>query len=161
MSFKETIKVNEERVKKILAVQKEIEEKADVKIGVEGNDISITGESLDLLKVKNIVTAISRGFKPRDALLLLNDNYSLDLVEVNEFARTKNSMIRLKGRVIGDEGRAKRFIETHTGCVISVHGKTVSIIGENDQILRARKAVIMLLEGAKHGSVYHMLERVD
>lgn len=161
MSFEEVLKIPEERISKALKVVKELAEYG-INIRAENNDIIITGEGVEALKAKNVVIAIGRGFKPADALLLMNDDYSLEVVEVKEYARSRKSMTRLKGRVIGESGRAKRFIETHTGCVVCVQGKTVSIIGKNDELVRARRAVMLLLEGSKHGTAYQFLEkRVD
>lgn len=161
MELDEVIRIPEERVDEFLKVKAEVEDKIPVSFEVRVNEISVSGESLELLKARSIVLAVGRGFTGREALFLLSDDYCLDVVDVDDFARTKNSMVRLKGRVIGESGRSKRFIEKHTGCLISVYGKTVSLIGKPEDLVKARKAVVMLLEGAKHGTVYRFLERKD
>ena len=158
MEFYEAVKIPEERVKNLEEAKGEIEKNLKIKIEIEGNEVRFSGESLELLKAKNIVTAIGRGFSTEKALWLLQDDYSLDIIYIKEYASTQKSVVRLKGRVIGDEGRAKRFIEKCTNTFICVYGKTVSIIGKGDDLIRARRAVIMLLEGAKHGTAYRFLE---
>ncbi|ODS39641.1 MAG: hypothetical protein A7316_04970 [Candidatus Altiarchaeales archaeon WOR_SM1_86-2] len=61
--------------------------------------------------------------------------------------------------IIGGGGNTKRFIEELMGCRITVHGKTVGIIGPLDECYSAKEAIAMLASGASHGSVYRFLER--
>ena len=158
MRFSESVRIPEERIEELSALKEKVEEELGVKLGIQGNEVSVSGESINLLKARNIVIAVGRGFSSEKALHLLSDDYCLDVINVKDYAKTQKAVIRLKGRVIGDDGRSKRFIEKSTNCFISVYGKTVAIIGPNDEIVRARRAVIMLLEGAKHATAYRFLE---
>ena len=158
MEFSKVVNIPKERVSKLLVIRDLIEEKLDVGIKISGNEVVISGSSLELLKAHNIVIAVGRGFSTSKALFLLQDDFSLDVIEIGDFAKTQKAFIRLKGRVIGDDGRAKRFIEKNTNCLVCVYGKTVSIIGKSDDLINARKSVIMLLEGTKHGTAYRVLD---
>jgi ribosomal RNA assembly protein len=68
-------------------------------------------------------------------------------------------MKRLKGRVIGKEGKTRRIIEELTEADICVYGHTISIVGEIDQVAIAKEAVRMLIRGSLHGTVYRFLHR--
>ena len=68
-------------------------------------------------------------------------------------------MLRLKGRVIGREGKSRKLIEELTECNISVFGKTISIIGLPESAANARQAVESLLRGSTHSNVYNWLEK--
>jgi ribosomal RNA assembly protein len=46
-----------------------------------------------------------------------------------------------------------------TGTSISVHGKTISIIGAFEQVKTARTAVEMLVNGVSHETVYSFLDK--
>ena len=120
--------------------------------------VVIKGEDINAWIAEKIVKAIARGFNPEIALLLANENYDLDIIDITKYAHTKNALIRLRGRVIGQEGRSRKFIEKHTKTYISVYGKTISIIGTYENLSTARRAIIMLLEGAKHPRMYGFLE---
>lgn len=142
--------------------KRRIEEKLKVKINVhsEDGDVEISGEdSVAVFEAMNLIKAIARGFNPEIAELLFDETYMFDLISVNDYASgSKKTMMRLKGRVIGDEGKARKMIESMTSCNVSVYGKTIGIIGKVEDVPIARQAVEMLLEGAPHGNVYRWLE---
>ena len=78
---------------------------------------------------------------------------------MNDFAKTKNDSVRLKGRVIGSEGKSRNAIEELTETNISVYGKTIGIIGLQQNVASAKKAIESLLSGSPHSNVYRFLER--
>jgi ribosomal RNA assembly protein len=66
---------------------------------------------------------------------------------------------RIKGRIIGKNGKTREVIEQMTGARLSVYGKTIGIIGDAEQIATVRSAIDMLIDGAPHGAVYGYLEK--
>ncbi len=159
-------KVPKDRIAVIIGkkgvTKKTIEEEAGVKLFIDTkeNIVKIKGEdALKLFNAREVIRAIARGFNPDIAKLLLKPDYSLEIINIKDYARTKNAEIRLKGRVIGEEGKSRANIERLTDCFISVYGKTVSIIGEVEKVQIARRAVIGLLQGKTHRSVYSQLEK--
>jgi len=142
-------------------VKKEIEALTDTKINVNSKegDVFISGEdALNLYNAREMVKAISRGFNPEIAKLLLKQDYALEILEIEKYAKT-NNLERVRGRLIGTGGKARTTIESMTECYISIYGKTVSIIGAVEKVLLARKALEGLLRGAKHGNIYKWLEK--
>src|SRR5438094_10528567 len=65
----------------------------------------------------------------------------------------------VEGRIIGEEGRARRNIEELTGTLISVSGHTISIIGTFESVSMAKDASEKLIEGGQHGTVYKILKK--
>ena len=144
-------------------VKKEIEDSTKTKLTIDSKegDVFISGEdALGLYAARELIKAISRGFNPEIATLLLKPDYVFEVVDVSEFVgKSKDAMLRLKGRVIGKEGKSRRLIEELTECNISVFGKTISIIGLPESAANARRAVESLLKGSTHANVYKWLER--
>jgi ribosomal RNA assembly protein len=105
------------------------------------------------------VKAIGRGFSPERAFKLLEKDKMLYLIDLGRFADTKNSEQRLKGRVIGRDGEARRHVEKETETDISVYGTTVGIIGKGRNVDVAREAIRMLLKGSSHSTAYNYLEK--
>lgn len=142
------------RIERIFGVSLDIDsDTGSVEIGLssEVKDVS------RLLTVQNIVKAIGRGFNPRKAEKLAEEDYDLLIIDLSEYCRTKNSITRVKGRIIGRRGRARALLEELTETMISVYGDTVSIIGRTDRLNTAREAILMLVKGAFHKTVWNFL----
>ena len=134
--------------------------KTELTIDSKEGEVMISGEdAVGLYTAREIVRAIGRGFNPDFALLLLKSDYSLETLNVADFAQNKNAMPRLKGRVIGSEGKSRKTIEILTETHISIYGKTIGVIGEAENVMLARKAIESLLSGSKHANVYRWLEK--
>lgn len=111
------------------------------------------------LKAAEIVAAIGRGFAPDRAMSLLDGERSLHVMDLREFAGRSPSQIgRVKGRIIGERGRARRSMESLTGASISVYGRTVAVIGTAASLKMAVEAISSLSAGSMHGAVYGRLE---
>ena len=135
-----------------------LEELAEVNVSLRDGVTFEADDPIMGMRVKQVLTAFGRGFDMDIALNLLDEEQELSLVEITDYARSKNRLTDLKGRVIGRKGKSKNVIERFTGTIIVVQGKTVGIIGRWQQVQVAREAVHMLLEGRKHGTVFRYLE---
>lgn len=150
------------------SVKEHIEEQLSVELDInsETGDVTI---SLDkdaqdpslLFKAKDAVLAIGRGFSPERAYRILeSEDVALTVIDLREiFGRSPSDINRIKGRLIGKEGKTRRIMEEATGAFISVHGHTVSIIGGIEQAEIAREAINLLIKGSQHITVYRLLQR--
>jgi ribosomal RNA assembly protein len=162
------IKIPEERIGVLVgpggSIKHLIEEKTKttLEIDSETGTVSIASaeDPLQGLRVMDLVRAIGRGFSPERALAILDDEMlMLDVLDISKMASTKSDMERIKGRIIGKDGRSREIMERLSGTKVSVYGKTVSVLGYPEQIRVARTAIEMLLDGAPHGNVYSFLEK--
>ena len=147
-------------------VKKKIEEKLDLKIEVDEEGTAVikslpSADPLACWKGRDVVKAIARGFSPHKAYKLFDDSVILEVVDLEDFTgKSRNSLKRVKGRIIGKDGKTRKIIETSTGCFLSVYGRTISFIGTFEDVYDAKKAVEMLLRGAEHSTVYRFLENI-
>jgi ribosomal RNA assembly protein len=162
------IKIPEERIGVLVgpngSIKHLIEEKTKttLEIDSETGTVSIASaeDPLQGLRVMDLVKAIGRGFSPERALAILDDEMlMLDVLDISKMASTKSDMERIKGRIIGKDGRSREIMERLSGAKVSVYGKTVAILGYPEQMRIARTAIEMLLDGAPHGNVYSFLEK--
>jgi len=144
-------------------VKKELEEKTGTKISVDSQEglVRVEGEcAVPFLRAVEVIHAINRGFSPERAFSLLEDeDLLLDVIDLSSIADSPRQMDRLRGRVIGRDGRAREQIEHMTNTQISVMGKTIALIGLPEQLKIARTAIDMLIEGAPHEAVFSYLEK--
>lgn len=118
--------------------------------------------TLDLMKAKDIVTAIAYGFDPETALTLLDEDKILVVINLKDYIGDKpNHIKRILGRVIGEKGKAKRIIEEYTKTTISIYETYVAIIGDYESLQIAKTAIEMLIQGRQHSTVYRYLERTS
>jgi len=164
--FQYELKMPKDRVAVLIGkkgkIKKEIEDNTETKVTVDSKegDVFIRGkDALKLYTAKEVCTAIARGFNPETSQLLLKQDYSFELIRMDDFCKSKNSQIRLKGRVIGQDGKARRTIETLTETNICVYGKTIAIIGRTENVNLTRRAVESLLSGSPHSNVFRWLEK--
>ncbi len=111
------------------------------------------------LKARDIVAAVGRGFSEDRAFRLLDDDVYLEVFDIKDFARTKARLEQIRARVIGTRGKTRKLIEELTTVDVSVYGHTVALLGPSFEMAIAREAVVMLLRGSEHATVYRFLER--
>jgi ribosomal RNA assembly protein len=136
----------------------------EIEVDTAEGEVQLTGPDADptgVLKARDIVVAIARGFSPSRALRLLKENTFLAVVDIKFTTghREKAALRRIRARAIGTRGKARSRIEELSGCSMSVYGSTVALIGEEDQLERASHAVELLLKGSEHSAVFHYLAR--
>jgi ribosomal RNA assembly protein len=136
----------------------------DLDVDTAEGEVRVAGPDTDpigVLKARDIVLAIGRGFSPERAMRLLKDNTFLGILDIKLTTghREKAALRRIRSRAIGTRGKARSRIEELSGCSMSVYGSTVALIGEEEQLERATRAVELLLKGSEHAAVFHYLAR--
>jgi ribosomal RNA assembly protein len=153
-----TTKLPDERIAVLIGragkTKKYIEKKTNTKIAVE-DEVKIEGEALDVMTAENIVKAIGRGFSPKNALHLLDEDRTLS---INYLPKNEKILKRLRSRLIGTKGKCRRNLELLTKTKISIYGRTIGIIGTYDNVELAEDAISKLIEGSPHSHVYAYLE---
>ena len=160
------LKIPKERIAVLIGkrgeIKKQIEEQTKTQLEVDSRegDVIIKGDdTIRMYTAREIIKAIGRGFNPECALLLLKSDYCFEVININDFIKSKSQLNRVRGRVIGSEGKARKTVEELTETSISVYGKTIGIIGEPEKVSVARRAIESLLGGSPHSSIYRWLEK--
>jgi len=166
------VRIPKERVGVVIGpegtTKKNIEEKLQVKLEIDSDagdvNITVSEKATDpstLFRAKDVVTALGRGFSPEHAFRLVRDEDAvLELLDLRAvFGKSEADLKRVKGRIIGMNGKTRTIIEELTGVSVAVYGHTVGIIGTLDQVEVAREAIGMLVKGSMHSTVYRFLHR--
>lgn len=159
--------VEKNRLKAINDSVKSIEEEFGVRIIVDndrGGEVTIipgNNTNFDqLMKAKNIIEAISYGFDYNDAQNLRSDDYTLEIIDLRDYINKdkSNHINRIKARIIGEDGRAKRVLQELTDTNIVVGDKYIAILGLYENVKVAREAIEMLIRGRQHATVYRWIQ---
>lgn len=164
------VTVSKDRIGALIGSRGSAKMQIEKKLGVELDINSSTGdvkitllETQDpslLFRARDTVTAIARGFSPKRAFRLFDEDVFFKLIDLSStVGKNPSDLKRIKARIIGVNGKARRIIEATTGCLVSVYGDTISIIGETEEIAVAGEAILMLIRGALHSRVYRYLDR--
>jgi len=169
MSFEQSVRVPLERIGAVIgkggSTRKSFEEELGVVLSVDSKSGSVVVkcdsiEKGDPMKAVRVVEAIGRGFSPQRAHRLLGEEVAFEVIDLRDFAgKSVNALGRIRGRIIGVNGKSRRVIEELTGCYLSVYGRSVAMIGEPTEMRLAMEAVKMLASGSPHRTVYNMLQK--
>lgn len=148
-------------------VKVEVMKRTRTKITVDSNTgmVIIEPEAPDVppfmvMKAQEFVRAIAYGFSPERAMRVLDEDQILVVIDLKQYVGdSPNHLQRIKGRIIGEKGRARKTIEEMTGTYISVYDNYVAIIGDFETANIAKQAIEMLIQGRQHSTVYRFLER--
>lgn len=173
MIYSKTVRIPRDRIGALIGrkggTKRTVEEACGVNITVDSGSGEVTvessGEALleaHPFKAVEIVTAIGRGFSERNAMLLVDDAFRLHILDLRKFAgKSGSSLERVRGRIIGERGRARRTLEQLSRSKISVYGKTVSVITRGDRLRAVVSAIDTILSGRMHAVAYGRLEAAN
>ena len=170
MRFRQTVRIPSDRIGALLGkggkTKKWLEETFKIRLIVDSNTGEATIESLtdtletDTLKAVEVVNAIARGFSQGRAARLKLDDTILSIMDLRSYqGKSSNSLTRVRGRIIGESGRARRVIEELTRAEVSVYGHTIAIIGRIDEVKLAEDALDILASGGPHRVAYQVLQK--
>ncbi|MEM3030797.1 MAG: KH domain-containing protein [Candidatus Micrarchaeia archaeon] len=130
-----------------------------LKVGREG-EVEIRGkDSYGEWRAKEVVRAIGRGFSPDKATKLFDEDYYFKVIDLKDILGSDKDVVRTKGRIIGEGGKARRIIEELSEADLCIYGNTVAIIGRLAELSLAEEAVSALIRGASHTRVWSILEK--
>lgn len=166
------VRIPKERVGVLVGLDGKVKQHIEDKLGVcleinseEGDvNVKLNEKAEDpscLFRARDIVTAIGRGFAPEHAFRLVRDEDAVfDIIDLREiFGRSESDIKRIKGRIIGMEGKTRKIIQELSEADIVVYGHTIGIIGTFEEANIARTAIQMLIDGCQHHSVYKYLAK--
>lgn len=165
------LRIHEDRLGALIGeggrVVKDLEARLGIRVTVNTVDSSVVVEpaspytpAINILKGQEIIKAIEYCFSYERASRLYDDDSVLVVMDLKDYVGPNESHLqRIRGRIIGEEGRAKRVLEEMTGTYISVCRDYVAIIGEYSRVELARQAIEMLAQGRQHSTVYKFLDR--
>ncbi len=138
--------------------QARLEKEFKVKIFIEGHNISLEGDSLEEYTAVRAIKLFCKGFDFKIVSLLEDEEYMTEEINIRDYAKHQR-FIQIRARIIGKEGRVLKTISELSNCAIKLIDNSVIIIGRTEDVDIAMNAIISLIRGSKHSSVYAKLEQ--
>ena len=146
--------------------RKMIENSCGGKLSIDSQtgDVSIEWDKevdpIKKMKIPDVINAIGRGLAPKRAIQLIEDEMFLRIFDIREWVgRQPKQTKRMRGRLIGTNGRIRTLIEEFSNCEIAIYGSTVVVIGDSEGLELASPAIEGILRGSEHGTVLFGLEK--
>lgn len=163
--YAQTLQIPKERVAILIGkegiVKRDLEKSTKTKLEIKSiGEVNIKGDSEGVFFVSQVIEAIAKGFNPQIAKKLLISEYSLETIDLTHLFNTKNQLIRVKGRIIGEKGKIRKMIEEMTDCYISVYKNKITIIAPYYTMHYAKESISKLIKGARHQSVERYLSKI-
>ncbi len=151
-------KIISEKIIRIIKNKKNLEKELDVLLEINGKEVSISGESENEYIAERVIEALDFGFPFSDALNIKKEDFLFEILNIKEFTNQKD-FERVRGRVIGKDGKALKTISNLSNCHVELSGNKLGIIGDSESIRNVEEACKLLIKGSKHSNVYSYLEK--
>ena len=138
--------------------KRKLQKELEVKILINGNEVSIEGEADDEFFTEKIINALNFGFPLEVALLIKREEFLLEILNIKDYTN-KRDLKTVRARIIGKGGKALKTLATLSECFFELKDNSVGIIGAPEGIETAQNAIISIIQGSKHANVYSYLEK--
>lgn len=152
------LKLIVDKLPRVTKNRAKLEKELEVKISNRGKEVFIEGIPENEYIAEKVIQALNFGFPYSDALLLIEDEYMFEIINIKDHTNRKD-LASVRSRLIGKKGKTIKTLADLTKCHIELKSNFVGIIGNMEFIKNAQDAVISLIKGTKQGNVYAYLEK--
>lgn len=152
------VQLNKKAIYKIKHQKRFLENKLKVKLEVLPGKITISGSELNEYEASRVLEAIDKGFSIETSLLLKNEDYVFEIINIKNISPRKNLAL-VRARIIGTKGKTLKVIKGLTDCDILLKDNQIFIIGPTEKIKDALNGLRKLIQGSKQSSTYSYLEK--
>jgi ribosomal RNA assembly protein len=151
-------KIIVEKLPRITKNKDRLEKELSITIETRGKEVYISGEPEEEYTAEKVIEALDFGFPFSNALEIKKEDFIFEILNIKEHTTQKN-FERIRGRIIGKDGRTLRTISTLSGCFLELSGNRLGIIGYAENIRSVEEACKLLIRGSKQQNIYAYLEK--
>ncbi len=163
-TYEENVAFDEKRAAIIIGSNGEtkakIEKETNTTLEINKGVVKIKGKDYSDIEVAaNIISAISTGFAPRNAIKLKDPDVFLTQIPFKH--KNKNRQKVIAGRIIGKQGKIRKKIEYLCDVALLIDISKVYLIGSVKNTDLAKNAIERIINGSKHNAVINWLQETS
>ncbi|NAZ26168.1 MAG: hypothetical protein GU343_01335 [Nanoarchaeota archaeon] len=113
-----------------------------------------------LYKFDKFIKGLKAGFDIKKLLNILDNDWDILEIDLKQvFEKKINHIIRIKGRIIGEEGKVLEELRKRTNADIIIKDKYIYILGDNISLQSAYEGIKRIIKGEKHNTVFNYLDK--
>ncbi|MEM4511416.1 MAG: KH domain-containing protein [Candidatus Aenigmatarchaeota archaeon] len=141
---------------------KKLLEKLNIKYHREKNKLKIFLEDFyNAYRFDKVIKAVKANFSLDICEKIYLEEFDIIDIDLKKISNKKtNHLIRIKGRIIGENGKALKEIEIRTGAKISLIDKYLYIAGDEISLQAAYETLGRLISGSSHSKVFEFADKI-
>ncbi|MEM4772857.1 MAG: KH domain-containing protein [Nanoarchaeales archaeon] len=141
---------------------KNVLEKLNIKYHREKNKLKIFLEDFyNAYRFDKVVKSIKANFSLDICEKVYFGEYDIIDIDLKRISNKKvNHLIRIKGRIIGENGKAIKELEIRTGAKISLNDKYLYIAGDEISLQAAYETLKRLISGSSHSKAFEFADKI-
>jgi len=151
-------KIIVKKLPRIIKNKDRLEKELNIIIETRGKEVYLSGKAEEEYIAEKIIEALDFGFPFSNALEIKKEDFIFEILNIKEYATQKN-LERIRGRIIGKNGRTLKTISSLSECFLELSGNKLGIIGYAENIRKVEEACKILIKGSKQANVYAYLEK--
>ncbi len=148
-----------DKLPRIIRNRKRLEKKLNVKITNRGKEVFIEGKPEDEFVAEKVLEALDFGFPFSVVILIKEEDFEFEILNIKDYTTRKN-LEQIRARLIGKGGKVLKTLTDLTNCYFELKDNYVGIVGDPEEIKNAIDAVVLIIQGSKHGNVYKHIEKL-
>jgi len=148
-----------DKIARIIKARAKLERILNVKITNRGTEVNIVGKPEDEYIAEKVIEAMNFGFSFTHAIEISEQDFLYEVMNIKDYT-TRRDLVRIRGRIIGTDGKTLKTLSDLTDCHMEMRDNEVALIGPPETIENAREGVISIIKGSKQSNVYSHIERM-